>query len=130
MSERYARPLMHPRTLARVHAVGRIGFGTGLVLAPGALAGAWVGDAADRPGGRVLAMAMGARDLAIGIGTLQSAGRRGGRAWLRAGIVADAADLLATLRTRDFLPAAAVPPVAALAAASVLLGAWLQHTLD
>jgi hypothetical protein len=89
MSERYARPLMHPRTLARVHAVGR-----------------------------------------IGIGTLQSAGRRGGRAWLRAGIVADAADLLATLRTRDFLPAAAVPPVAALAAASVLLGAWLQHTLD
>jgi hypothetical protein len=121
---------MDPRTLARAQALGRIGFGAGLMLAPGAVAGAWVGDPAERPGGRVLAIAMGARDLAIGLGTLGAAGRRCGPAWIRAGMLADAADLVATLRTREALPAPAVPATVTVAAASVALGAWLQHALD
>ena len=49
---------------------------------------------------------------------------------MRAGVIADLADLAATLRHRDALPPLAVPAVAALAGGSVLLGAYLQHALD
>ena len=45
-------------------------------------------------------------------------------------MLADAADLVATLRGRGSLPPAAVPVVAALAGGSVVLGAWLQRELD
>jgi hypothetical protein len=45
-------------------------------------------------------------------------------------MVADLADLVATLRTRDHLPPLATPPVVAMAGGSVLLGAWLQAALD
>jgi len=122
---------MHPRTLARVQALGRVTFGAGLAVAPGAVAGAWVGGPGERPGGRVLAVAMGARDLAIGLGVLRSLGSsHGASAWIRAGVLADTADLVATLRERDELPTVAVPVVAAMAAGSVALGLWLQNALD
>ncbi len=45
-------------------------------------------------------------------------------------MLADAADLVATLRARDALPPLAVPAVAALAGGSVVLGAWLQAAVD
>ena len=45
-------------------------------------------------------------------------------------MVADTADLAATLRDRDALSPVAVPAVAAIAGGSVLLGAWLQRELD
>ena len=45
-------------------------------------------------------------------------------------MLADAADLVATLRARDDLPPLAVPAVAAIAGGSVLLGAYLQAALD
>jgi len=122
---------MDPSTLARVHALGRVAFGVGLVVAPSVVAGPWVGDPAERPGGRVLAVAMGARDLAIGLGAVRSlGGSTGARAWIRAGVLADIADLVATLRERDELPTVAVPVVAAMAAGSVAFGLWLQTELD
>lgn len=122
---------MDARTLARAQALGRIAFGAALIVAPGAVAGPWVGDPAERAGGRVLAVSMGARDLALGVGQLRAVGRSGGAAaWIRAGVLADTADLVATLRERDALPAVSVPGVAALAAASAALGAWLQAVVD
>ena len=45
-------------------------------------------------------------------------------------MLADAADLVATLRARDSLPALAVPAVVALAGGSLVLGAWLQSAVD
>ena len=121
---------MDARAIARLQALGRLGLGAGLALAPEKLAGAWVGGAADRPGGQTLAIGLGARDAALALGALRalSAGRGAG-AWLRAGMVADAADLAATLRARDDLPPLAVPAVAALAGSSLLLGAWLQSAV-
>jgi hypothetical protein len=122
---------MDPRTIARGQALGRVAFGFGLVVAPSAVAGAWVGGPAERPGGRVLAVAMGARDLAIGLALLRALGRSNGAgAWIRAGMLADTADLVATLRERDELPTVAVPVVAAMAAGSVVLGLYLQTRLD
>ena len=79
----------------------------------------------------MLAIGLGARDVALALGTCAAlrAGR-GARRWMRAGMVADLADLVATLRARDALSPMAVPAVAAIAGGSVLLGAWLQTALD
>jgi hypothetical protein len=122
---------MTARTLARLQAYGRVVLGGGLVLAPGLLAGGWVGTAADRREGQVLAIGLGARDVALAVGTLRAlSARRGASAWLRAGIAADAGDLVGTLRARDALPPLAAPVVAAIAGGSVLLGAYLQAALD
>jgi hypothetical protein len=120
------------RRAARLQALGRIALGGGLVAAPAVVAGGWIGSAADKRPGQALAIGLGARDLAIGIGQLRTAGRRraGAPAWVRAGMVADLADLLATLRARDQLPPLATPAVVAIAGGSVLLGAWLQAALD
>jgi hypothetical protein len=122
---------MTARSLARVQAAGRLTLGAGLAVAPGIIAGAWVGGVADTRDGQVLSIGLGARDVAIALGTLRALQRgRGAAAWLRAGLVADAADLVATLRARDDLPPLAVPAVAAIAGGSVLLGAYLQSALD
>jgi hypothetical protein len=122
---------MTARTLARLQAYGRVALGGGLVLAPGLVAGGWVGGVADKRDGQALAIGLGARDVALALGTLAAlSSRRGASRWLRAGILADAADLVATLRARDALPPLAVPAVAAIAGGSVLLGAYLQSALD
>src|SRR5688572_16417901 len=120
-SRRYAAGRMETRTIARVHALGRVTFGAGLALAPGLVAGAWVGAPADRPGGQVLAIAMGGRDVAIGLGAFRAISQgRGAASWVRAGMLADSADLVATIRAGDDLPPLIVPVVGALAAGSVL----------
>jgi hypothetical protein len=57
--------------LARGLALNRISFGIGLTLAPGLYARTWVGsDAAREDTTKVLARALGARDLALGAGGL------------------------------------------------------------
>jgi len=124
---------MDAQRLAKLQAIGRIAIGGGLIVAPAALGGGWVGSAADRRPGQTLAIGLGARDLALGIGQLRTAGRRHGgaaRPWIRAGIVADLGDLLGTLRARDELSPMTVPAVAAIAGGSALLGLWLQAALD
>jgi len=122
---------MDPRSLVRLQALGRIALGGGMALAPGLVAGAWVGGVADKPEGQPLAVGLGARDVALGLGALRAlhAGHGAGD-WVRAGMVADAADLVATLRARDRLPPLAVPAVTVLAGSSVLLGVWLQSSVD
>ena len=122
---------MTARTLARLQAYGRVALGGGLALAPGLVAGGWVGGVADKRDGQALAIGLGARDVALAVGTLRAlSSGRGASGWLRAGIVADAADLAGTLRARDALPPLAVPAVAAIAGGSVLLGLYLQSALD
>jgi hypothetical protein len=121
---------MDPRSVARWQALGRLAIGAGLVVVPGAVAGGWVGGVADRREGQALAIGLGARDVALATGALSALGTRHGAAWVRAGMLADAADLFATLRARDSLPPLALPAVVALAGGSLLLGAWLQAAAD
>ena len=122
---------MDPRTLARLHALGRIAIGSALTLAPERAATAWVGDLARRPGTRVLATALGARDLALGVGTAVAVSRGyGASPWLRAAVLADAADLVATLRARRHLPPVGAAGAGVLAAGSVALGLWFQSAVD
>ena len=122
---------MDARSIARLQSLGRLVVGAGLIGVPGSLAGGWVGGVADKREGQTLAIAVGARDVALALGALSAlrAGKGAGP-WVRAGMLADAADLVATLRARDSLPPPAVPAVVVLAGGSLLLGAWLQSAAD
>lgn len=122
---------MDPRELARLHGLGRAVVGLTLTLAPERAGAGWIGRDAGRPGARVMTRAMGARDLAIGLGAAYTAGQGyGAKPWQLAGVLADTADLLATLRERDALPSTAVLGVSAIAGGSLLLGLWFQAALD
>ncbi len=122
---------MDARPLARQHALGRVVVGAGLALAPRLAGSGWMGRDSRRPATQVAIRALGARDLAIGLGTAYTAGQGyGARPWIWAGILADAADLAATLRARDALPAFNVGVVGLVAGGSVLVGLWLSRELD
>jgi hypothetical protein len=122
---------MQPRQLARVVAGLRVGLGAALMIAPARAAGGWVGAAADTPAGRVLAFAVGARDVAVGGGTLLALQRgTGARDWLRASVAADAADCFATLRARRSLPPLPAAGVAVMAGSAALLSLWLEREID
>jgi hypothetical protein len=119
------------RTLARSHALGRIVVGGALTLAPRLAGSGWMGRDSGRPATQVAISALGARDLAIGLGTAHAAGQGyGARPWIWAGVLADATDLAATLRARDALPAFNVAVVGLVAGGSVLAGLWLRRELD
>ena len=93
---------------ATAMAAGRVGLGLAALARPALLTGAWVGPPGDSPGeglaGRVLGRALGARDLALGLGTLAALQRPAGpdtdqaaKTWVSLSALADGADLLVTL---------------------------------
>lgn len=114
-------------TAARVLAAGRVLIGATLLAAPDRAAAPWVGADARTSGTRVVVRALGARDAALGAGTLAAAGDRTQlRRWLVASAACDAADFAATLagprspaRSLVLVLAAAATVTGALAAASV-----------
>jgi hypothetical protein len=112
---------MNAPLTARLVAAGRIGFGVALILAPERVTTSWLGRDAHRAGTRVVARGLGARDLALGAGalTLPEAQLR---PWVAAAIVADAADLAATLSAGDSIPLAGRVLVGAVASAGAALG--------
>src|SRR4051794_7008900 len=61
-------PRVSPRDLLTPLNAGRIALGAALVARPEAATSMWVGRDGDRPGGRVLARGLGARDVALGAG--------------------------------------------------------------
>jgi hypothetical protein len=121
---------MDARTLAKTLAYGRIALGASLVVAPARAARGWVGDDGTRPGARVMAVALGARDVAIGAGTVRAIGRGSGEhEWLVGSLCCDAADFVATFSRRDALPTPGAFGVSALAGSATLLGLWLWKEL-
>jgi hypothetical protein len=108
-------------------AAGRVLIGVTMFAAPDLVAAPWVGEDARRAGARVVVRALGARDAALGVGTLVAAGDAAQlRRWLLASSASDAADFVATLsgprspaRTVVLAFAAAATVTGALAAASV-----------
>jgi hypothetical protein len=114
-------------TAARMLAAGRLLIGVTMFAAPDLVAAPWVGEDARRAGARVVVRALGARDAALGAGTLVAAGDAAQlRRWLLASSASDAADFVATLsgprspaRTVVLALAAGATVTGALAAASV-----------
>src|SRR4051794_8767112 len=116
-------PRVSPRDLLTQLSAGRIALGAALVARPEGATSMWVGGDGGRPRGRVLARGPGARDMALGAGTL--AAERGGQSttpWVLGGLLCDATDLLATHAARDRLPRAATPLIYALAGGALLAG--------
>jgi hypothetical protein len=115
---------MKLRVPATALAVGRIGFGTGLTLAPAPFAGIWIGSRARDPRTQVMCRALGVRDLALGAGGLLSLRRPDfgrPRWWFAAQALADTTDGLATLAAGPAIGSARARVVAVLAAGSAAI---------
>ncbi len=82
----------------------------------------WLGRDAGRPGTQVATRGLGARDLALGAGTL-AASESALRPWVAASILGDVADLIATVKAGDSIPVAGRVLVGSLAAGATVLGA-------
>jgi len=117
--------------MAIAQARGRMAFGVAFLLAPGAAAKGWVGEDAKRPAAKVLTRALGARDLAIGLGVVIAMDRGAPvRGWLEASALSDGVDFVATLLGGRSLPTAGRLGVLALAAGSAGLASKLARTVD
>jgi hypothetical protein len=109
------------RLLAGLNGAGRSALGIVALTLPGLPLAPWVGAAKDDPAARLLAQAVGGRDLAIGLGTLDALRRgRPVGGWLAAGGIADAGDVLVTVLRWRQLPAIGRAAVAAAAAGGVV----------
>ncbi len=94
---------------------------------PTAPARPWVGAAADDLAARVLGRALGARDIALGLGALAALQRPAGelgsaREWVAAGAVSDALDVVVTVSSWRELPRQGRWLVVAFAGGAALAG--------
>ena len=120
---------MSAHATLKMIAVGRVGLGLVALVLPEIPARPWVGpsDAAST-GGRLLARALGARDLALGIGALGAMrsmsgnATEGGIAWARMGVLADALDAAVTVGAFGLLPRRGRWQVLAAAGGSAVTG--------
>ena len=105
--------------------MGRLIFGVAFISQPRLMERAWIGKQARVPGAQLLARAVGARDLALGLGGLQALPRNDGsaRPWLAAAAVCDAVDFGATWTAGRTIPRQARTGVLAIAGVSALLSA-------
>ncbi len=122
---------MQAETVARGIAINRTLIGTALALAPEQASRGWIGSDSKIPGAQLMTRGFGARDLAIGIGTLWALNQQAARRpWVSAGLISDAMDLVATLAVRESLPWSGRVVAAGMAGGSALLDAWLLLELD
>jgi len=113
------------RILAGLISTGRVLFGVAFIAEPRLVERAWIGKQARLPGAQLLTRAVGARDLALGLGGLQAVARNDGsaRPWLAAAAVCDAVDFGATWTAGRGIPRQARAGVLAVAGVSSLLSA-------
>jgi hypothetical protein len=107
------------RAVATIVSLGRAAFGAAFVAAAEPMGSRWIGKPARDERVGILLRAVGARDIAIGIGTARALARgEDATGWLVASAGCDAIDLAATLAARDELPDATVNATLVLAAGS------------
>jgi hypothetical protein len=113
------------RILAGLISLGRLIFGVAFIAEPKLMERGWIGKQARLPGAQVLARAVGARDLALGLGGLQAVARDDGsaRPWLAAAAICDAVDFGATGAAGRGIPRQARSGVLAIAGVFALLSA-------
>ena len=115
------------RCAATAVAAGRAGLGVAALARPSVPARPWVGSPADEPGAQVLGRALGARDLALGLGALAAArtaasGPRPAGAWYAAGALSDALDVAITAAAWPRLPRTTRWLIAASAGGAAITG--------
>jgi hypothetical protein len=124
---------MNPRTLLTTLAAGRLAIGAALVAKPQSPVGAgWVGgEEANRPSTGLLFRSVGARDMALALGTL-GAQRSGSalRPWLLAATLADAVDLVATFKAGKAVPKAGKAAIVLLAGGAIVQQLALARSVE
>jgi len=119
------------REIALSQARGRIAVGAALLLAPGWAGRRWIGEPAGHSAVKVITRALGARDLAIGLGAVIALDRGvPARGWFEAAALSDTVDLVATLLARDAIPDGARKAVTMIAGGSALVCAALARAVD
>lgn len=115
------------RAATAVFALVRVAFGAGLVTAPKRVAAGWIGADAEREPVMIVVRAVGARDIALSAGLLNSlCGGQASAPWLVSTIASDLCDLGATLAApADCLPPRARWGTAVMAGGAALTGAGL-----
>ena len=123
---------MSLRSAATAIALGRVALGAALLVAPERIGRSWIGPAGTERSVEVMARAVGARDVAIGVGGAAAllSGSDSARAWMLAAAAADLGDMVATLLARDVLPANGVAGVGVLAGGSAVACAATAASLD
>jgi hypothetical protein len=113
------------RILTALISLGRVLFGAVFISQPKVMDQGWIGRQARLPGAQVLTRAVGARDLALGLGGVQAAVRNDGsaRAWMAAAALCDAVDFGATWTAGRGIPRKARTSVLAIAAGAAVLSA-------
>ena len=121
---------MEARDLAVGLAGGRIAIGVVSLVAPGRLGRAMMRSDGDSRATRLILRALGARDLALGLGVLTALDRDGPvHGWLRASAVVDGLDAVGCLLARDQLRPIVFPAAAGAATGGALLSGWLSREL-
>ncbi|MDW5593810.1 hypothetical protein VSS74_05660 [Conexibacter stalactiti] len=123
---------MTPRTLVAGIALGRLALGAALVAAPKKVVGpGWIGAEAERPAAGVLLRAVGARDVALALGTL-AALKQGSSLtpWVVGASIADGTDFLGTLAAGQAIPIQGRAGVGLLAGGALGLQLGLLKALD
>ncbi len=112
-------------------AAGRSALGVAVLAAPERVTAGWLGEAnAKLPVVGDLARSLGARDLALGLATLQTLGDSdlGPRVQALCALV-DGVDVLATVLAREHLPRKGVLGTVAIAGAATAAGLYFSHRL-
>lgn len=123
---------MNARATLTTLAVGRLAIGALLVAKPQSQVGTgWIGDDAKRDSVAVAFRAVGARDMALALGTLATH-RSGGplKPWLLAATLADATDLVATFAAGKAVPTSSKAMIALLAGGAIVQQLALSRTVE
>jgi hypothetical protein len=123
---------MNPRTMLTGLIVGRAAIGALLVAKPQSQVGTgWIGEDAKRSSVAVAFRAVGARDMALALGTLATR-RSGGplKPWLLAATLADATDLFATFAAGRAVPKSSKALIAVLAGGAIVQQLALTRSVE
>jgi len=119
------------RQLATINGIARCVVGGAALALPRLPLAPWVGEAGGQEAVRLLARALGGRDVALGIGVLLALRHDAPvRGWVEAGGLADAGDVLVTLAALKELPRGGRWVVLAAASAGVLAAVLTSPGVD
>src|SRR5579859_1613665 len=122
---------MEDATLALTAARGRIAVGAAAVVAPRLVTRLMAGKVKPHSIAPVFARMLGARDMALGLGTVIALDRgKPVRGWLEGSALADTVDCIASLLARDAMSPLAARATASIGAASAGLAVFLARRLD
>lgn len=123
---------LDPKDMARVLSFGRIAIGLGAVLAPRRFGKGWTGEEHEDDALSSMAVrGLGARDVALGVGTLLALESGGPvKGWVEAQALADASDTVSTLLNFGRLPKLRALVMLASAGGACYYGVKIAAELD